>query len=244
MICFESLKNFQTSVGDTWSLILPLLSGMPRTEVISQISSQSVQGLLEACFTFPFHIADIFFWAVLTLLRLFFFFNCYFTWFYFFFFFKMVPWLYTQHSGNSLNNFWVNSILNNCHLYNCTTNCLGHATPRFGWVLTSPSPKCPFVKTQGPVSSLGWWVSRMPRAHDVSGTGHKMAVFQNIVLLGRKTWELGWRSERGVHGRRLSGLMLRSVSKWFETKSCMLYWGKDNTSRPWYILCLELNHFI
>ena len=156
----------------------------------------------------------------------------------------MVPWLYTQHSGNSLNNFWVNSILNNCHLYNCTTNCLGHATPHFGWVLTSPSPKCPFVKTQGPVSSLGWWVSRMPRAHDVSGTGHKMAVFQNIVLLGRKTWELGWRSERGVHGRRLSGLMLRSVSKWFETKSCMLYWGKDNTSRPWYILCLELNHFI
>ena len=23
-----------------------------------------------------------------------------------------------------------------------------------------------------------------------------------------------------------------------------MYWGKDNTSRPCYILCLELNHFI
>ena len=114
----------------------------------------------------------------------------------------------------------------------------------FWGVLISPSPKCPFVKTQSPVSSLGWWVCQVPSAHAVSGTGHKMAVSQNIVLLGRETWEPGWRSERGIHGRRLAGRMLCSASKWFETKSWMVHWGKDNTRRPCYILCLELNHFI
>lgn len=115
----------------------------------------------------------------------------------------------------------------------------------FWGVSTSPSPRCPFVKTQSPkFPLLGDGLSQVPSAHAVSGTGHKMAVFQNIVLLGRKTREPGWRSERGIHGRKLAGLMLCSASKWFETMSWMVYWGKDNTSLSCYILCLELNRFI